>query len=172
MQANSHFNPGKTKDRNVLHHWDLEPRNIIVQQEEVGTQVKWHIAGVLDWDDALSLPIILCRQPPAWLWDPSYSRSSRPLHNDFDSDVNSLAPTYYSDLKGDALQIKQHFEAEYLDKVMTREHNASTKTYVDGAYGTGRWLRLWRFALYGFSSDQDVARLDKLEREWLEHCSI
>jgi len=155
-----------------LHHWDLEPRNIIVQHEGEGTEIRWRIAGVLDWDDALSLPATLCRQPPVWLWDPSYNRSSWPQHHDYDGDIDALAPTYYSGIEGDDQQIKRRFEEKYIKKVMALGHHGRMEAYVDEAYGTGRWLRrLWRFARYGFSSEQDVKRLNKLEQEWLEHCS-
>ena len=44
----------------VLHHWDLEARNIMVDKSS-GT---WRICGIIDWDDALALPRPLARKPP------------------------------------------------------------------------------------------------------------
>lgn len=36
----------------VLHHWDLEPRNLMVSKASGA----WKICGIIDWDDALALP--------------------------------------------------------------------------------------------------------------------
>ncbi|KAL8836943.1 MAG: hypothetical protein Q9170_002704 [Blastenia crenularia] len=49
----------------ILHHCDLEPRNIMVQH----LNGSWKITGVIDWDEALALPVPLARQPPNWIWD-------------------------------------------------------------------------------------------------------
>ena len=43
-----------------LCHRDLEPRNIIVDEQG--------IAGILDWDSALFGPLLLSCGPPMWLW--------------------------------------------------------------------------------------------------------
>ena len=48
-----------------LHHWDLEPRNIMVKKDN-GT---WRITGVVDWGDKQANSRILTRKPPSWIWD-------------------------------------------------------------------------------------------------------
>ncbi|KAL9581342.1 MAG: hypothetical protein Q9203_005931, partial [Teloschistes exilis] len=59
----------------VLHHWDLEPRNLIVSNAKTDDDNNnnnphgaWKITGLIDWDDALALPLLLARPPPRWLW--------------------------------------------------------------------------------------------------------
>jgi hypothetical protein len=104
-----------------------------------------------------------------WLWDASYIRSSWYYHF---HGIDSLEPAYHSNLAEDAKRIKQHFEAAYVDKVMSIGGGASIETYHDEAYGTGRWLRrLWYFAKHGFHSNEDMKRLYRLEQDWSEHCS-
>lgn len=50
----------------VLHHWDLEPRNLMISQaSDTGA---WTIHGVIDWDDAIAVPRPLARKPPVWIW--------------------------------------------------------------------------------------------------------
>lgn len=44
-----------------LCHRDLEPRNIIVDEQG--------ITGILDWDDALFGPLLMSCVSPMWLWD-------------------------------------------------------------------------------------------------------
>ena len=52
----------------ILHHFDLEPRDIIVSCEDrlvsAGGQV-WKIVGVTNWDDAISSSLILAHYPLA-----------------------------------------------------------------------------------------------------------
>ncbi|KAL8634992.1 MAG: hypothetical protein Q9228_007474, partial [Teloschistes exilis] len=50
----------------VLHHWDLEPRNIIVS--DVNPSSAWKITGLVDWDQAQALPRPLAREPRRWIW--------------------------------------------------------------------------------------------------------
>jgi aminoglycoside phosphotransferase (APT) family kinase protein len=167
MQANNHFIRCQQRSKNVLHHCDLDPRNLLVRREDEGSKTKWTIVGVLDWDDALSLPTILCRKPPVWLWDPSYNRSSWVDHHRFDGDVDFLPTNHYDDLEGDAAQIKRHFEEAYTRAVMSTTEYSSREDYLDDAYGTGRWLRrLARFAHHGFTYPEDARRLEHLEHEW------
>ena len=49
----------------VLHHWDLQARNIMVEQRNGA----WEICGIIDWDDAHALPRPLARRPPDFFWD-------------------------------------------------------------------------------------------------------
>lgn len=170
MQSDSRFGRYQSMCRYILHHWGLEPRNILVQREDEGTQSNWRISPVLDWDEALSVPAILARKPPLWLWDASYDHSSASQPDGFDGDADLLPPDHYSELSGDAQRIKQHFEASFADKVLSISGIATMKTYVDEAYGTGRWIRrLWDFAKHGFGSNEDVNRLENLEREWSQY---
>jgi hypothetical protein len=145
----------------ILHHWDLEPRNVIVQREAGGTPRKWRIAAVLDWDDALSVPRAFTCRPPIWLWDDEYQ--SRPV----DFDVDTLPSDYYSQISTDAKAVKNHFEKSYIEHVLGLDSQKGVQEYSDMAYGTGRWLRrMWWFVESEFDDAEDAELLDRLEREW------
>jgi hypothetical protein len=153
----SYWRPGDY----ILHHWDLEPRNVLVQRESESTQPKWRIAAVLDWDDALSVPRALTCRPPVWLWDDEYQ--SRPV----DFDVDALPSDYYSQIPKDAKAVKDHFEKSYINHVLGLDGKKGAQEYTDMAYGTGRWLRrMWWFVESEFDDAEDGKLLEQLEREW------
>lgn len=81
----------------VLHHWDLEPRNIMVSNED-GI---WKITGVIDWDDALALPRPLARRPPDWIWDFEPQEFTGYLNNDHHPHPN---------LTDEGLVLKRYFD--------------------------------------------------------------
>ena len=62
----------------VLHHWDFEPRNILVENSS-GT---WKISGIIDWDEAEAVPRLLARKPPVWMWDFSEEPAEGFLNSD------------------------------------------------------------------------------------------
>ncbi|KAK5726718.1 hypothetical protein LTR15_002606 [Elasticomyces elasticus] len=169
IQADTRFQSHKTDY--VLHHWDLEPRNLIVQRTQPTDA--WRICGVLDWDGALSLPTVIGRQPPVWLWNVTYSHSSLIRPDGVDGDADTLPLGHYSELTGDPCRVKEYFESSFAEQVMHIDDTTTSKqTYMDEAYGTGRWLRrLWRFARYGVNDQNDVERLERLELEWSQHIS-
>src|SRR5947207_12624811 len=81
--------------RNILYHCDLEPRNILVvpvyDDIKTRTEQRWRISSVLDWDDALSVPAVLTRMPPVWLWDFSEDDSDdEAIPKDYDGDFDLL----------------------------------------------------------------------------------
>jgi hypothetical protein len=115
----------------------------------------WVITGVLDWDRILSVPLILARQPPLWLWCDEKYRSSAWSGN-FD-----VPPA--RELTQDELLIKAHF-----DQIMAR----ANPSFIEDAYHRGPWLRrLARFALFGFSEYGCFERYDAFVKEWEEHLS-
>ncbi len=56
MHDDARFSRALERSEFILHHWDLEDRNIMVRRDGEGTQGKWLISAVLDWDDAISMP--------------------------------------------------------------------------------------------------------------------
>lgn len=114
------------------------------------TPKKWEISGVLDWDNVLSVPLVISRQPPQWLWCEEENRSSEFTGN-FD-----ISPA--RELTQDELLIKGHF-----DQIMSR----ADPTYIEDAYGRGVWLRrLARMALDGFGGYGGYERAEALQKEW------
>lgn len=136
------------RDDNVLWHWDLFARNILVEKQDN----IWSIRGVIDWDSAISVPRVLSRCPPAWLWR---------YHDDpsgWDGDYDDLPPR---DLTDEESLIKRRF-----DEGMAHVHHGSS-THLGHAYGDGVWVRrLARFALKGFGDRQDWKRYDVFVEEW------
>ena len=132
-------------NENVLYHWDLASRNILVEKR-LGN---WEITAVLDWDGAVSAPPVLARKPPIWLWDFSDDPS------DWDGDVDIYVP--------EGEPCIDHTLREYFHEKIGKH----LSTYIQDAYENGRWIRrLARFALYGFLTSEDFKRCDTFVRDW------
>ena len=130
---------------NVLHHWDFEPQNIMAE----GENDHYRVTGLLDWDSALSVPLVLARKPPAWLWLPKREWTSSQEWWDGDVDELELGPA----------ELRTRFERKMEERVGGK--------YVEDAFGKGRWIRrIWRFLLHGFPSSEDIKRWDRFEEEW------
>jgi len=181
MEELGFFQERPSLDSNVLYHWDLEPRNIMVDRRatdcspDITTSHQLEVTGVLDWDDVLVIPSILARKPPVWLWDFSEDESL-PSHilAYYDGDVDLLPPELYNKagdrLSEEDLQVKQFFETEITNQLYGDSSPASREAYLDDAYGRGRWLRrLWRFALDGFSDSQHIDRFKNFDKAWSEY---
>ncbi|KAL8789931.1 MAG: hypothetical protein Q9195_006592 [Heterodermia aff. obscurata] len=131
----------------VLHHWDLEPRNIMVEHQEGAA---WRISGVIDWDDALAFPRPLARRPLAWIWRNGDGDSfTCNLHEDFRTKDEGLTD--------EAKALKARFDAkaeELLDG------------YLEDAYGHGLLLRrVWMLAR-GPGEMWSCELLAKVLRDW------
>lgn len=164
MKQNDHFQEvNQHVFKPILYHWDLEPRNILVRRIEG----RWQILSIVDWDDARSSPSILCRRPPAWLWDPTYLDRSWIKPNGFQGDIDAFPPEMYSNIDKNAQIVKKHFETLFIEKVMSIEGRRSAEAYQEEAYGAGKWLRrLYWFAEHGVRHDRDLMRLEDLEADW------
>ena len=129
----------------VLHHWDLEARNIMIEKSN-GT---WRICGVIDWDDALALPRPLARRPPAWIWDFDPEGFTGYLDNDHHPNDH---------LSDENLALKSHFDAKAA---------AALPSYIEDAYGRGRWLRrIWTFARSGADNMWYIDLIKQLPKDW------
>lgn len=133
----------------VLHHSDLEPRNVMVGKDDNGI---WKITGVLDWDDPLATPSVITQKPPVWMWD------SREVDDEGEWLGDDVDARRAHDLSEDEKLLKEHFDTS-IEKLIPG--------YTAGAYREGRWIRrLWRFAMDGFSSNEDVKRYDTFMEDW------
>lgn len=130
----------------TLHHWDLEPGNLMVEKASDGA---WRICGVIDWDDAIAVPRPLARKSPVWIWhfpdeepegfrdddqfsDPELSEEDKRLKAYFDTKIEELLPGYGQD-----------------------------------AYGRGRWLRrIWSFARQGVYREYERDFVEQLVNDW------
>lgn len=136
----------------VLWHWDLASRNVIVDRKPDNT---WEVSAVLDWDGALSVPRVLSRQPPIWLWHFN-------LAEDVDWDGDSDLPIARQ-LTLEEQIIKRH----YNDCI---EAHINTETYCADAYNQGRWVRrLFRFANLGII-EGDWTKFDMFVKDWNSYC--
>lgn len=132
----------------VLHHWDLEPRNIMVDD----SSGSWKISGIIDWDDALALPRPLTRRPPDWIWEidgePGFEGY---LNNDHHPNDN---------ISDEGRKLKAHFDAKAADAL---------SNYMEDAYGSGRWLRrIWTFARSGADGTWYIDLMKQLLKDWEE----
>ncbi|CZR55184.1 uncharacterized protein PAC_05070 [Phialocephala subalpina] len=114
---------------------------------------QWAISGVLDWDDVLSVPLVIARKPHAWLWLDEEER-----HEDWAGNQDDPP---HRDLTQDELLIKGHY-----DQIMAR----SCPNFMEDAYGRGPWLRtLASFGRDGFGDSQDWKRYEKFIAKWAEY---
>ncbi|KAB8305037.1 hypothetical protein EYC80_004342 [Monilinia laxa] len=110
----------------------------------------WKVTGVIDWDDAKSVPRVLTRIPRTWLWFDEVERT--------DSwDGNRDCPPERA-LTEDELTIKRHF-----DQLMQQ----ADPNYLNDTYFRGVWIRrLFRFAQSGIHNTADFVRYDKFVKDW------
>jgi hypothetical protein len=112
----------------------------------------WDISGILDLDLITSVPLVLARQPPLWLWCDEFERTPG-------YDGNPDIPPARAFTQDEQL-IKAHF-----DKIM-EEYDPS---YIEDAYQRGPWLRgLAKYALYGFGCYGSREGLEDFKKEWRE----
>lgn len=132
----------------VLHHWDLEPRNIMVEK----ISGEWTINGIIDWDAAIALPRTLTRRAPDWVWDLDPQVFTGYLDNDHH-------PRPHTELSVENAALKAHFEAKAAEKL---------ESYLEDAYGHGLWLRrIWTFVRSGAETVWYIDLIRKLEKEWM-----
>ena len=132
----------------VLHHWDLEPRNLMVSK----ASGFWKISGVIDWDGASALPTPLARVPPRWIW--------RLPHTYLYSEDDYLNNDQYGDpeLPNQNKELKAYFDTRI---------EAVLPGYTEDAYERGRWMRrIWHFAKEGAYKPCEWEFLDQLPEEW------
>ncbi|TVY37866.1 hypothetical protein LOCC1_G007395 [Lachnellula occidentalis] len=116
-------------------------------QQQAG---KWEIGGVIDWDDSLSVPLVLARSPCSWVWLDQDARSS-----DWDGNRNTPPGR---DLTPDELLIKAHF-----DQTMER----LTPGYIEDTYHRGVWLRrVAELAIHGVLENDDFRDGEKIVEDW------
>ncbi|KAI5203895.1 hypothetical protein E4T39_03959 [Aureobasidium subglaciale] len=178
MKAMGWFASAKgSTEYSIVHHWDFEPGNIMVEQsKQPGGVLRWHVTGIVDWDEAQCVPPVLTRKPPTWLWDFSDDDLlPSAVQKYFDSDSDMLPLEFYKEINADHLtaedvKIKERFEQVLVEKLYQRYGSKALEAYQDDAYGRGRWLRrVWRFANEGiFSSPNHDDRFDQLLKEWTE----
>jgi hypothetical protein len=133
---------------NVLFHWDLQPRNILVDKQE---GKDWQITAILDWDEVLAIPRMLSRKPPVWLY-------KFDIQDDSIQGNPDLMGAWEEGLGLDERRLKAHFD---------REIEKSLPGYGNDAYGAGTWVRrLWAFAQDEFGTAEDFTRCDKFLAEW------
>ena len=129
----------------VLHHWDLEPRNIMVENSSNG----WKITGMIDWDDAIAVPRPLGRRPPDWIWDGDYEGFTGYLDNDHYSNPN---------LSEESKALKAHFDAKAA---------VILEGYLEDAYGYGRWMRrIWTLARKGADNMWYIDLMKQVGADW------
>lgn len=168
----------KAPSKSVLHHWDLEARNILVEQIDSNPSSPWRITGVIDWDHPHALPPVLTMKPPIWLFDASDdSELPGEVQEYYDNDFDWLPLEYYQKenaqhLNADGVKVKRRFEEEIVKRLYKEQYGADAHAkYLDDAYGRGRWLRrIWRFASEGLSErPTHWRRMEQLDREWTKY---
>lgn len=129
----------------VLYHWDLEPRNILVEK----SHGVWKITGIIDWDGAEAVPRPLARRPPVWMWD----FGEEPESGFYNSDQ-------YPDPE---LSVESQHLKDYFDSKVEK----ALPGYLEDAYGPGRWLRrMFPYCKLGLSDSNDMRYCQELLEQW------
>lgn len=158
----------KACSRSVLNYGCINDRQILV--ERTGDPSKpWCLTGIIGFDQAETLPLVLTRKPWSFLWGaydfahllPEEMRFS--YNHDFDE-----LPTELPYLNADDLKVKQHHEDVLIEKLYTPQYgDRAREKYFDDTYGRGRWLRrLFGFAREGVPFPGEAHRFNKLLRDW------
>lgn len=141
-----------TCQKPVLWHWDFQPRNIIVDRTPDNS---WKLTAVLDWDGVLSVPRVLTREPPVWLW-------TLGDQTDQGSDGNGLQLARKTTCQEES--IKQHFEDCLKASICFEDY------YAD-AYDRGRWARrLFDYLYEPFNDSVDWRTYDAFVKDWEAYC--
>ncbi|KAN0093868.1 hypothetical protein V8E51_017052 [Hyaloscypha variabilis] len=112
----------------------------------------WVVSGILDWDDVMSVPLVLARKPPFWLW------INEDTHGSIHEGNGEINP--HVGLTQDDLLIKAHF-----DQIMAR----GSPSYIDDAYHRGPFIRaLATFAIYNFEQGVYWDQYDDFVKSWEE----
>ena len=136
----------------VLHHNDLEPRNIMVKKSSPSGE--WKITGLIDWDEAIAVPRALARRPPTWIWDFDVKNYKGYINVDH-------YPYSDEELSEEGKSLKKHFE--------TRAKEEWGEQYLEDAYGHGRWLRrIWDFVRSDVHRKFYLGRIEQLGVDWDE----
>lgn len=140
MDAAGHF--VKLDGHFTLSHLDLEPRNILVDEDSPPERPI--ISGILDWDSAVLAPAFMSCTPPMWIWS---------WQDDEDEDERMANE---EPVTPEQQELKKVFEA------------AAGRHYVQYAYPPGYRLarRLVRFAIHGIRSSEDEQEAEAMLEEW------
>ena len=133
----------------VLHHWDLEARNILVDPET------GRFVGVLDWDQAQALPRVLGRRAPVWLWDEGEGWEEA-VRDEWDGDSDEV----------EELVPKNEANRTVYERFMEGVKSLGGDYRAD-AEGEGRWVRrVWRCVNEGLWSSAELDRVERLLDDW------
>ncbi|KAL6715369.1 hypothetical protein ACLMJK_007635 [Lecanora helva] len=131
----------------VLYHWDLEPRNVMVEK----ISGVWTITGIIDWDDACAVPRPLARKPPAWIWEFEHEICTGHLDTDFHPVHN---------LSNEDKNLKSCFDIAA---------SVALPGYLEDAYGRGQWFRrMWQLIRTAINTPWYLELMDQLLKEWDE----
>ena len=129
-------------ESNCLTHYDLDPRNIMVEIQADGTL---EITGILDWDLAMFAPNWVSYRPPIWIWDWKEEGEDERLVND----------------------VPQTAEQRELKKLWEDLLGSDFQRYgCQPQYRLAR--RLFSFALYGLPTPAHVVEAEEFLQEWEE----
>lgn len=162
----------KADQEYVFSHNDFEGRNILVKKQvktrtkeqstnlagvgiptEDGEEYEWVISGIIDLDLASSMPKVLSRAPPTFLWFDNDKRTNGSIAWSGNNDTKIKVP-----LNNEELLIKGRF-----DHIMCK----ADPTCFEDAYERGHWLRsVARIAINGTSYYYDGIRYLNLIKEW------
>ncbi|QSZ29705.1 hypothetical protein DSL72_004222 [Monilinia vaccinii-corymbosi] len=121
-----------------------------VAEKQEASNSGWKVTGVIDWDETMSLPLVISRVPRAWLWFNVKKRGWG-----WDGDHNTPLE---QELNQEELTIKGHF-----DQIMQQ----ADPQYLEDTYGRGVWIRrIFTFANQGIGDGHDHLRCHRFLRDW------
>ena len=139
-----------TEELHCLCHSDLYPRNIMAQIQNNGSI---RLTGILDWDEAVVAPKLVCCEPPSWLW------GSKP-----EDASNGAFPIWPYEAPG-ANDEPRTIEQRELKRIFDKQVGPD---YLSSAYGAQyRVARgLFRIVLFGLMSNDSYDAAYRLVSDW------
>lgn len=139
----------------TLSHPDLHYGNIMADRD--AATGRWAITGIIDWDEALAMPHVMANRSLEWIWSgPLYA--DQELAMQWTGDLDFVPAAKMASLPDGRRELKARLD-EYMAGL--------DSTYMDHAYGRGRWIRrVAKFAIGGWQDNRDDKTSGWILKEW------
>jgi len=139
----------------TLSHPNLHYGNIMADRD--AATGRWAITGIIDWDEALAMPRVMANRSLEWIWSgPLYA--DQELAMQWTGDLDFVPAAKMASLPDDRRELKARLD-EYMAGL--------DPTYMDHAYGRGRWIRrVAKFAIGGWQDNRDDKMSGWILKEW------
>ena len=153
----------------VLHHGDLHDGNILVEKSGPGED-DWHLSGIIDWDAAFALPLVLAREPANTLWYGKiwHDNAVLDIWNENFVHLPRSCRAEFDEPHG--RQVKECFDLHTIKK-RSEDSQFDKGQWMEDVYGAGEWIRrVADFSFHGFNDEPEkIPIATEILEEWEEY---